>query len=790
MDDTTPDPRHTLSLPPMPDRRRLGAPLPAPLTPLIGRTAEVAAVAELVAHGTRLITLIGPGGVGKTRLALAIAAESAAAFPDGVCLVTLQAILDPALVIPTIIQSLEPRVIVDESPVDQLADLIGDRRVLLVLDNLEQVLDAGQALSRLLAACRNLTILATSRVVLRLSGEHVVPVAPLSIPDWNAVNDPTHVAAYGAVELFVQRARAADPAFALSAANAPIVADIVRRLDGLPLAIELAADRVRSLPPDAILDRLDDRLRLLTGGARDLHDRQRTMRDTIAWSYDLLPPHDQVLFRRLGVFVGGFPLAAVEMVTGPQDRTADPVDGVTALVDASLHRKLDHPTAPRYAMLETVRAFAREQLEASGELDETSRAHAEWCIKLAEVTTMGLWGEAPADALERLPAEHDNIRAALGWAIGNGETEIALRLVSACARFWHMFGHFREGRRWASRALSLPGAASPVYRGRAIIVLASLSNRFADPDEAFLLAGEGLAIAEAAGDQVGKGRALTVLSHLAIESGDYTLANTYSEEILDLARAIGDPRWEQQTLGDLGLLAYLQGDHARATALYQDALPIARALDDRILGMRLASNLAAALALTGEMRRAAELWREVLVYAREFGFPEELAITLSDIADEAVHAGRAEAAARLLGASDALRAATGVPVARSDLDGLADLISLVRERMDEATFVASWEAGASLPLDDAVAEAEGILAGIIDAPAVEISEKQSLPGSLTPREVDVVRLLAAGKSNREIADALYIGHSTAITHVRHVLRKLDLDSRAAVAAWAVRHGLA
>ncbi len=514
------------------------------------------------------------------------------------------------------------------------------------------------------------------------------------------------------------------------------------------------------------------------------------MRDTIAWSYDLLPPHDKALFRRLGVFVGGFPLTAVETVTGPTDGTADPVDGVTALVDASLLRRLDHPGAPRYAMLETVRAFAREQLDASGELDKTSRAHAEWCIKLAEVTTMGLWGDAPADALERLPAEHDNIRAALGWAIDNGETEIALRLVSACARFWHMFGHFREGRRWASRALSLPGAASPVYRGWAIIVLASLSNRLGDSHEAFLLASEGLAIAEAAGDQVGKGRALTVLSYHAVESGDYTLAETYAEEVLEITRAIGDPRWEQQALDHLGLLAYMQGDHARATALYQAALPIARALDDRVLGMQLTSHLAAALALTGEMRRAAELWREVLVYAREFGFPEELAITLTDIAEEAAHAGRAEAAARLLGASDALRAAMGIPVPRSDLNSLADPVSLVRERMDEATFVAYREAGASLPLDDAVAEADSILAGIIDAPAVEISAKPSLPGSLTPREVDVVRLLAAGKSNREIADALFVSHTTAVTHVRHILAKLGLDSRAAVAAWAVRHGLA
>ncbi len=448
-------------------------PPPAPLTPFIGREREVADIGALVCRqDVPLVTLTGPGGIGKTRLALQIAREVGNRFTDGVVFVDLSPVRDSTLVLPTIAAALGARDTGTRSLAEVLATSLGHRQLLLILDNLEQVVSAGPGIAGMLSACPGVTVLATSRVVLRLSGEHVVQISPLRLPDVADRPSLGEQAQSEAVTLLVDRARAVDPNFTLTEANTETVTAIVRRLDGVPLAIELAAARIRAFSPTTLLARLDRRLPMLTCGMRDAPARQQTMRDAIAWSHDLLDERDQRLFRRLGIFVGGFTIDAAEAVCRDAGDDANCIwDGLTSLIDQSLLSRLDTPSREaRFGMLETVREYALELLRGCGEEEATRQRHAGYLVALVEGTESGeLFGRREIEWLDRCEAELGSLRAALEWSTGaNGDPDLGLRLGSALWWFWHTRGGVREGQAWLQRALSRGDEVSTGSRARAM----------------------------------------------------------------------------------------------------------------------------------------------------------------------------------------------------------------------------------------------------------------------------------------------------------------------------------
>ncbi len=776
--------------------------LPVPLSTFIGREQEFAAIRDVLAarpRRVRLLTLIGPGGVGKTRLSLEVARAVAAEFADGVAFVPLAPVLDPALVLPTLAKTFGLRDTGGRSAVDVLAAFLQGKDLLLVLDNVEHVLAATPLIADLLTASPGLTVLATSRAVLHISGEHAIRVPPLPLPTSDRLEPIDRVAQYGGIHLFVDRARAAESGFALTEANSTTVAAICQRLDGLPLGIELAAARVSHLPLKTLLARLDRRLPLLRGGPRDQPARLRTMRDAIAWSHDLLSPEDQRLFRRLGVFAGGFTLEAVEAVAGGfPDTAADVLDGVSLLVDSNLVHHLPVPTGAgaRFGMLETVREFALEQLTERGEEGAVRDAHAAHFLEFAEAAAVGLMLPDPVDEMwrERLAAEIDNLRAALTWLDDRGDEAQLLRLVVAMGHFWFLVSDFHEGLGWLDRVLARPPGAAVDLRGLALFWAGLLALYQLDAGRATGYLDESRALFERGGDQYGIARALVGSGLVALHQGDYGRALALHEQAQVLLQAFGDEDHGPSFLGtvcfnNLGSAAYGQGDRSRAVAEFEEALARARRLGHSSLLLLALIGRGNVARDEGDWGAALALYQEALTLSWERGNRRIAAYALAGLGEVAGSYGNLDQAARLFGAAEALLERIGVPLLPAFRAGHERAVTEVRDRMDDQAFAAAMAAGRTLLLEDAVAEARTVGDRRPEGSAVP-TDPQVSPGGLTPREVEVLRLLADGRSNDEIAETLFISRRTAAGHVAGILGKLGLSSRAAAAAFAVRHGLA
>ncbi len=725
--------------------------LPMPRTGFVGREKEAAAAKELLLRqDVRLITVTGPGGIGKTRLAIEVASSFIERFPGGIHFIPLSPISDPGLIASVIVQALGVGEAGGQSPLEILKKNLQDSLsapMLFVLDNFEHLLQAAPTVAELLAMGPNLKILVTSRAALHVYGEHEFPVPPLALPSSRAVPSLELLSKCSAVALFVQRAVAAKPGFELNRENAAAVTEICARLDGLPLAIELAAARVKVLSPASLLTRLASRLQLLTGGARDLPQRQQTLRAAMDWSYDLLSPSEQTLFRRLSVFLGGCTLESVEAVCDTKsDLDLDLLDGMASMVDKSLVQQVEQSVGEsRFVMLETIREYALEKLHASGEMASTKRAHAAYCLVLAEEEATQQGGAEDAQWLERFALEHDNFRAGLDWLTETGDADWGLRLGTALFRFWEVREHLAEGRAALGKLLKLAGAAAPTKaRARALFSAGVLASVQGDYSAAAALFRESMDLARPLGDNQGVAVCLNALAVCSREQGDFAVARSLFEEALMLWRDLGDLKAVARALSNFASVVKLQGEYERALSLYAECLSIFRGLGDQV-GVAWSLNyqgdvardqgdssaaqtlyeqslaifreigdrwgIAGALADLGslareqqEYRRASSLFQESLETFRELNHKRGIARVLECFACSAAAQLEAERALRLAGAAAAIRHSIGAPLSPVEQAKLEASLDSARHVMSNADSTRAWLEGWALPVEKAIEE--------------------------------------------------------------------------------------
>ena len=723
--------------------------LPMQRTAFIGREREEAALRQLLSRAdVRLVTLTGPGGIGKTRLALQVAAEIAGEFPGGVCFVPLSAVGENGLIASTIAQALGAREVANQSPQESLKECLGglNQPVMLLLDNFEHLIAAAPVIAQLLTIGPQLKIVVTSQARLHVYGEHEFPVPPLALPDPKSMPLLEALSRLPAVALFVERARAVKHEFALTKENAPTVAAICARLDGLPLAIELAAARIKLLSPPAMLTRLESRLNLLTGGARDLPSRQQTLRGTVDWSYGLLNPAEQTLFRRLSVFTGGCTLEGVEAVCDTKgDLGIDVLDGMTSMVDKSLAQHAEQADSEtRFRMLSTIREYALERLAESQDESATRRAHAAYYLVLAEEGAQDV--AAHSEWLDRFEIEHDNFRMALDYLIKTGDAEWGLRLGAALFRFWETREYLTEGRDALARLLAMEGTATrPKLRARLLFAAAVLAGEQGDYACAQQLFEESLDTCVDLKDNRGVAVALNALAVNARDRGDFPASALLFERCVAIWKDLGDSADLARALSNLASVMKLQGDYARASSLYDECLamfrkagdeagvawtlnyqgdvarekadfPAARSFCEQSLaafrqlrdGWGIASALSDLACLSCDQGNNAQsrlLYGESIKMFQELGHKRGIARVLEYLAANAAAQSNAVQALHLAGTAAALRQRLGVPLAPAEAPRLEKALEFARRALGNAAGTTAWMEGWSMPVEQAVQEA-------------------------------------------------------------------------------------
>jgi predicted ATPase/DNA-binding CsgD family transcriptional regulator len=754
--------------------------LPRPLTSFIGRERELAQARRLLA-ASYLVTLTGPGGSGKTRLCIALAAEVAGDYPDGVYFVPLAPVRDPGLVPSTIAQSLGLQDARDRPLMDHLVSQLNERQVLLVLDNFEHLLAGAPAVARLLRETSALRILVSSRSSLRISGEQECPVPPLALPDPGSSPTPEALAGCESVRLFAERAAAVLPDFALDERNASAIAQIARRLDGLPLALELAAARVKLLPPEAILARLEHSLRLLTGGGRDLPDRQQTLRATIAWSHDLLTEEARRLLATCSVFTGGASLEAIETVCDAADIGLPVLDGLAELLDQNLMRQVRRPGPVRYALLETIREYAAERLDQLPAADRVRAAHAAAFLALAEADGRVQPGLARKDWLERVEIEHNNIRAAIGWYRDHAPPA-ALRMVAAMTAFWSLRGHHTEGRQRLHELLALVAEPSQA-RVSALNGAGWLAIDQGDYSRAAALLTESAELGHTLGDTVGEAIATVYLGRCKMSSLDTAAGAPDVQRAVTLVSQTGDGPATTLVMFYSGIVALLSGRPEAACDVFGRCAAMAAELGLTQLTGRARQMLAYALLDLGELAAARAALAEGVPVSMEIGDRWIVQIGLGGFIGLAVKTGRPRLALRLAGAADAFRAA-------NEFSMPAPMLQIVDRWLGPARARAGRAAGRLAAEGRRLSPEEAIRLALANEP--DDAAPPGLQGSrptLTRRETEVAALAARGLTNRDIAARLYLSVRTVEAHVDHILTKLGFRTRTQLAAWAHEEGL-
>ncbi|HQY92332.1 tetratricopeptide repeat protein [Caldilinea sp.] len=808
--------------------------LPLPLSSFIGRQTEIESVHQLLCSGVRLVTLTGPGGVGKTRLALEFTAQNANAFVDGVFFVSLQALTEPEQVLEEVASVLRVRESGTRSLLEDLCDALADKHALLCIDNWEHVLDAAPQLADLLAACRWLHVIATSREALRLQGEHEYPVHALSVP----VRDEQHpldAAQAEAVKLFSARASAVKLGFEVNESNALVIGEICTLLDGLPLAIELVAALLRLFSPQALLARLQNSsgfvgrspvMQLLVGGSRDLPVRQQTLRAAIAWSYNLLDTKEQRLFRLLAIFAGGCELEAVEAVCGDLDTASRPIlDLLIALVDQNLLRAREVDGEPRFAMLRTIQEYAAEQLVGSGELHDVQQRHAQHYLDLVERGDAAGHGPHQAPWQARMERNHDNLRALLTWSLAQPErASIAYRLGEALWRFWSHRGHWAEARQWLTRILALEGSVPSVLKAkvlrnagifatqqgdfdlaeqyfvRSLSVARSVEDKIAtrnalnalgtnaylkhDPATAIAHFQASLVLDRELGDQWGIAKRLNGIGNVLLKQRDFDSALAHVQQSLAKMRELGDAMEIAECLLTLGEIALGKDDDGEAHPYLTECRTLFNDLQDP-WGVAAANHGLGLIALRrGKLAQAQTLFADSLQGRKALGDKLGIAESLEAMACLAAAHSSLERAARLWGAATALRSAISASLMDSERFGFDPYVKAVRTRLRERQFDAAANAGAAMSLDQALRFA----AEPPDAAEQSAGRKpprRAYPAGLSVREVEVLALVAQGLTDGEVAERLVLSIRTVNAHLTSIYNKLGVNSRVAATRFAI-----